>query len=212
MATHDSIERRSPRAVCDRAAIAIAIVAVLAAASFAVPLGPQVTLALTQIDVIATKPQLENAIAGPDALDHLIALAEDPAADFGVRLRAIAALPLFCPAPGSCGGTPAHVALRTMLSTSDSPEPKGQAILRRRAAIYALGRARTGAPEDVALLITFLDDASRDVRAATAHALRDLCNTLALPALRARYASEQTLQVRIAISDALRVLDQCGGP
>jgi HEAT repeat protein len=78
--------------------------------------------------------------------------------------------------------------------------------LRMKAAIEALGVLRI--PDDVSILLPQLDHPSRDIRASAAHALRDLGNTQAIPTLRARYQQEQVQQVRIAISDALRVLGQ----
>ena len=64
--------------------------------------------------------------------------------------------------------------------------------------------------DDVGLLVGLLDHASRDIRAATARALRDLCNSNAVVPLRMRYTVEPTEQVKLAISDALRILEQCG--
>ena len=42
-------------------------------------------------------------------------------------------------------------------------------------------------------------------------ALRDLCNSSAVFPLRTRYTAETTDQVKLAISEALRILGQCGG-
>ncbi len=75
-----------------------------------------------------------------------------------------------------------------------------------RGAIQALGPQRV--QTDLALLVPLLDHPSRDVRAATAHALRDLCNTQAINPLRVRYNSEATDQVRLAIEEAEIVLQQ----
>ena len=82
-------------------------------------------------------------------------------------------------------------------------------LLRVRAAIEALGVA-TRIPSDVDLVVPFLDNSSRDIRAATAGALRDMCITQAIGPLRARYQHEQVAQVRLAISEALRDLGQPG--
>jgi len=75
-----------------------------------------------------------------------------------------------------------------------------------RATIEALGVLRV--PDDVTLLVPQLNHPSRDIRAATARALRDLGNTQAIVPLRARYDQDQVDQVKVAISDALRVLGQ----
>jgi HEAT repeat protein len=58
------------------------------------------------------------------------------------------------------------------------------------------------------LLESLLQHSSRDVRAATVHALRDLCNTQAIGALRAQQENETSDQVRQAITEALRILGQ----
>ena len=83
----------------------------------------------------------------------------------------------------------------------------GSPVLLLRAAIETLGPM--GVASDVGVLVPLLDHISRDIRAATARALRDLCNTQAITPLRVRYAKEQTDQVKLAISEALRILDQC---
>ncbi len=161
---------------------------------------------LTPIDSIPTKEEIVSNVAGPDRVGRLEELALNPIVDFGVQLRAIRAIPHFCVAP--CSGAPRD-ALVNILSKISPNDHSGRTILRLRAVIEALGVARTGDPTDVARLVPFLDNASRDIRAATARALRDLCHTNAIVPLRARYQHEQVDQVRLAISEALRDLDQC---
>lgn len=157
---------------------------------------------LTPIDSVPTKESLVT-ILQPNPLDRLRALAIDDGIDFGVRLRAIRAMPHFCP-------TNCRTALLEVFESID-PELNraGKELLLLRATIEALGIARSGNPDDVPLLVPYLDHPSRDIRAATAHAFRDMCNTQAIVPLRARYQNEQVDQVRLAISTALRDLGQC---
>lgn len=157
---------------------------------------------LTQIDAVPTKESLQNVLS-PNPLDRLQAIARDAGVDFGARLRAIRAIPHFCPSPG-CRG-----AILDVLGSVDHESNTGRRLLLLRATIEALGVARTGDPDDVSLLVPYLDHASRDIRAATARALRDMCNTQAIVPLRSRYEHEQVGQVRLAISTALRDLGQC---
>lgn len=190
----------------DVAVLVVVVLGVRAAESHQPP-SEAVTRALTMIDEMPTKQQLIDAFQGQDPASSLAMIAVDSTADFGVRLRAIRSLPLFCSTP--CAGSTVHVTLVGLLAPSPSASG-GQLILQQRAAIEALGIARTGDPSDVASLLPFLDHSGRDLRVASALALRDLCNTQALPALRARYQVEQVEQVRLAISTALRELPQCG--
>jgi HEAT repeat protein len=189
--------------------IAIVVVVVLGVrpAESHLPLTEAMIHVLTLIDEVPTKQQLVDAFQGQDPASSLVTIAVDSTVDFGVRLRAIRSLPLFCSAP--CAGSAVHVTLLGLLAPSPAAT-KGQLILQRRAAIEALGKARTGDPSDMTSLQAFLNDSSRDLRAASALALRDLCNTQALPALRARYQIEHVEQVSLAISTALRDLTQCG--
>jgi hypothetical protein len=162
---------------------------------------------LTPIDSLPTSTQLNDAHGGEaQAIQNLqaIALAQQ-AVDIGVQLRAIRALPQYCAAP--CGSHEVHTTLVTVATTPRYRDARrGSDLLILRAAIEAVGLLRV--PGDVAVLVPQLDHPSRDVRAATAHALRDLGNTQAIVPLRTRYQAEQVDQVRIAISDALRVLGQ----
>jgi hypothetical protein len=165
--------------------------------------------ALSPIDSLPTKESLELVFANEDPLVELSEIAQDTTKDFGIRLRAIRALPHFCPTPSPCDGTLAHDTLVAMIGAISPTDLDGKTLLELRAAIEALGVAKSGDPNDVTLLVPLLDHASRDIRAATARALRDMCNTQAIVPLRTRYQSEQVAQVRLAISTALRDLGQC---
>jgi HEAT repeat protein len=166
--------------------------------------------ALTPIDSIPSSAQLDDVFNGSaQALASLqtIALEAAPPDDLvGVKLRAIRALTHYCVVPCSAGD-PAHA---TIVAVATSPRPAdmrtGSDILVLRAAIESLGILRV--PGDVDLLIAQLQDSSRDIRAAAARALRDLGNTQAIVPLRQRYQQESVPQVKLAISDALRVLGQ----
>lgn len=167
---------------------------------------PQPALdALTLIDEVPSIAQLNGAFEN-QALANLqmIALAQG-SVDLGVQLRAIRALTHYCN-PTPCGDTDPVRTTLVMVATTYAAAHAGSDVLVLRAAIEALGLLRV--PTDYTLLAGQLQHASRDIRAAAAHALRDLGNTQAIPALRARYQQEQVPQVRIAISDALRVLGQ----
>jgi len=82
----------------------------------------------------------------------------------------------------------------------------GKELLVLRGVIEALGACPDKQPTDVDLLVPMLENQSRDIRATTASALRDLGNTNAITPLSNRLNNEQVDQVRIAISKALRVL------
>ena len=170
------------------------------------PLPPTLALVLTQLDEMPTKQQIVGATAA-EPVSVLGSLANDSTKDFGVRLRAIRSLPLFCATSACKTGDPAYDALVRAL---DVQEPHaGRRVLLLRAVVEALGATSTADPDAVSLLAPHLDHGSRDVRATTAHALRTICDTAAVPRLRRRYEVEQVAQVRLAISNALRDLSQC---
>lgn len=164
--------------------------------------------ALTPIDSMPSSTQINGVFNGSEveALSNLTAIAlAQGTVDLGVQLRAIRALTHYCKAP--CGTHEVHTTIETIATTPRYRDARrGSDVLVLRAAIEALGVLRI--PGDVDILLPQLDHPSRDIRAATARALRDLGNTQAIPTLRARYQQEQVKQVSIAISDALRVLGQ----
>lgn len=187
--------------------VAILALCTLPAAHGEQTLSINVMHALTPIDAMPTKEALIQVFPVNTALE-LSQIAQNPAPDlFGVRLRAIRALPLFCPT--ACEGAIPHATLVALITGPLPDAPSGQNVLLQRAAIEALGVARTGDPDDATLLVPFLDSQNRDVRAATARALRDMCSTQAIVPLRTRYLNEEVPQVRLAISTALRDLGQC---
>ena len=187
---------------------ALLLLCALPARGQSVALAPQILYALTSIDALPSKADLEAVLANPpNELAMLRGYATGSGYDFGVRLRAIRAIPHFCAdRPAEC-----HAAILAVLDGVDASDGSaGQKLLRRRAAIEALGAARAGDPGDVARLVGFLGDGSRDLRVAAARALRDLCDPAAIAPLRQRRDVEQVAQVRHALDEALAVLAECG--
>ena len=165
-------------------------------------LSMQATNILMAMDVVPTPTELGSSFTDP--LDSLAQIAQGSSNDVGVRIRALHALSSYCTAP--CDGSDtAHVALVDFI-TANAPNEDGTTVVMLRGAIEALGPQRVGT--DLALLVPLLEHPSRDIRAATAHALRDLCNTQAITPLRTQQAQESSDQVKLAISEALRVLSQ----
>jgi HEAT repeat protein len=172
------------------------------------PVADRVRFALTPIDSQPTTQQLNlvHNNSEEEALDNLqdIALGDD-SIDTGVRLRAVRALTQYCKSP--CGTHEAHGTLAQLIVLPKYRDARaGRDLLVLRATIESIGVLRV--VDDMDLLLPFLQHASRDIRAATAHALRDLGNTQAITPLRARYLVEDVPQVQNALSDALRVLGQ----
>ncbi len=167
---------------------------------------------LTAIDTVPTKVQLDLAFEN-QALPNLSTIAQDRTLDIGVRVRAIHALAKYCPDP--CTSTElAYQSLAALISETRN-ETVGEPVVLLRAALETIGtlpvESNAAAKAEVTAIVTeLLNHPSRDIRAAAARALRDLCNTNAATALRIRYTSEPTEQVKLAISEALRILGQCG--
>jgi len=192
-----------------RASLAALLVAYAAALATGATVLPQpVQNTLTTIDSVPTKPQLDAVFKGEAAaLMNLSTIAKDTTEDIGIRLRAIHALSKYCGSPCTSDDL-AHQSL-SILIADEREETAGSSVLLLRAAIETIGVLHVST--DVDVLVPLLDHGSRDVRAATVRALRDLCNTQAIIPLRARYTAESTEQVKLAISEALRVLGQCMG-
>jgi hypothetical protein len=171
-------------------------------------LPPAVVDALTQIDASPSQATLNEMFSTPQAaLDNLRAIALDHTGDPGVQLRAIRALPVYCPA--SCGSTVVHDALHVLIDHYNTTPHTPRSQLRLRAAVEALGATRTGLPSDVTKLVPLLADPSRDVRLTVTHALRKVCSSTAIEPLRALFQTEPVKQVQNAISAALLDLRQC---
>jgi HEAT repeat protein len=195
-----------------KALLAISLsLGVAASAAFATgsvaTLSEHVKNTLTSIDTIPTRIQLDDAFDGA-ALPSLSSIAQDKDIDIGVRVRAIHGLGKYCPEPCDPATDLAHQSLTQLIGTTRI-ETVGEPVILLRAAIETIGALKV--KDDAPLLTPLLDHASRDIRAATARALRDLCNDYAITPLRIRYTAETTDQVKLAISEALRILGQCGG-
>lgn len=168
---------------------------------------------LTLIDSVPSQLELDTAFSThASAMDGLATIALDTGAtdspSRNARLHAISALTAYCPAPCDDDNNPAHKALQNIISATAAASTGFDAVV-LRAAIEAIGPQR--ADGDLGLLIPLLQNPSRDVRAAVAHSLRDLCNTNAIVPLRQQQQAEASDQVKQAITEALRVLGQ-GSP
>ncbi|CAN5805706.1 hypothetical protein BH11MYX3_BH11MYX3_04070 [soil metagenome] len=165
---------------------------------------------LTPIDSLPSSQQINTAFnnSPSEALANLQQLAYPTNfVDRGVQLRAVRALIHYCATTPCSFSDPAHDTLRQIATNPKYRDSRsGSDLLVLRAAIESRGVLRV--PLDVDILEPQLQHPSRDIRAAVARALRDLGNTHAIALLRARYNIEDTEQVKIAISDALRVLGQ----
>jgi hypothetical protein len=170
--------------------------------------------ALTQMDAAPSMSALNDMFPSPQAaLDNLRALALDQTLDLGIlgiQLRAIRALPAYCPDMSlPCGNTPVHDTLLSLIDHYPGSPRAPQDVLRLRAAVEALGATHSGLITDVNKLLPLLDDPSRDVRATVVRALRNTCNAQAIAPLSMHYQDEPTDQVKLAIYAALRDLRQC---
>jgi hypothetical protein len=172
--------------------------------------------ALTSIDTVPTREQLDTAfqmgqLEPLSTLTGIVASQDKTISpdgvDPGIKLRAIHALAKYCTVASAC--TTSDVAHQAVIGVFDDTRgaQTGAQVLMLRAAIETIGAMKVST--DAPLLQELLAHQSRDIRAATARALRDLCNPQAITPLRARYSIEMTDQVKLAISEALRILGQC---
>lgn len=178
-----------------------------------IALPQSVVHALTPIDAQPTPAALNQVFENPElALENLKSIALDRSIDLGIQLRAIRALPSYCPPePQPCGpGTMVHDTLIMLMKSQTLVQHTPQDQLRLRAAIEALGATRSKLAEDVNTLKPLLSNGSRDVRATVVRALLNICNTEAIDPLTRSYSLEQVAQVRAQISAAIQDLHQCG--
>jgi len=147
-------------------------------------------------DFVPGRPSLDEA-AGSSAEVDLQTLAADDsgATDTGIRLRAIRALSQYPDAETT-------TVLADIIAQHNGAS--GADTLFLRAALEAL--AAVDGADAVATIAPSLDHPSRDVRAGAARALATTGTILAIPILRQRLGDEPTLQVRLAISSAIRKL------
>jgi HEAT repeat protein len=156
---------------------------------------------LGAIDFAPSRADLDAAM--DVALDELIEIVQDPEEDEGIRLRAIRAL--------SQWTDPAAVAALQQVLTTQQGARDGIEVLQLRAAIEAL--AEIGGSDKVAMIVPFLEaegatpEDARDLRATAAKALGVIADEDAEAPLSERQEHEQTDQVKFAITEALRAID-----
>lgn len=185
-------------------------------------LGERVIAVLTPIDSVPAPAALDQAFAPAPAVDRLIDVARDASVDLGIQIRAIRALPAYC--PPDCSSHPVHQALAGLVATytpaPGTESPPGD-TLRLIAAIEALGATHSGLEADFEQLWDLLDlpkpttpapttcAAHRDVRAVAARAIGELCFHDAIDAIRA-YIADPCSQVATQAGAAVQALEQCG--
>ncbi|RMH45001.1 MAG: hypothetical protein D6689_01050 [Deltaproteobacteria bacterium] len=147
------------------------------------------------VDYVPDRAALDGAIAGSPT-DVLVALAQDAAADPGVRVRAVRALGLY----PSDATRSALAALVAALRSSEA----GYDLVLLRAALLSLGAV--GGAGAAAAIAPALHHPSKDIRAAAATALGATGDKDAVAYLYEQLATEQDELVRQAISEALRRL------
>lgn len=164
--------------------------------------------ALTQIDAPPSTAVLDSVFVMP--LDELRAIALDATVDTGIAIRAIRALPGYCPpAPEPCGDTAAHRTLVTIVEGYRGGPTTPHDLMRLRAAAEALGATRSGLRADVDRLGPHLNSGSRDLRVTVVHALRNICSPEAIEPLNNRYPLEPSRQVQLLLVEAVRDLRRC---
>jgi HEAT repeat protein len=198
-----------------KAGLAIVILAALVAGASSMDLMQHQEEALTPIDTVPSKAQLESLPPGYTVTQtDLEQLAASGSASPALRLRAIHALSTYCvipppPAAQTCPDSDtAHQTIASLIIANGSAH-SGADLLILRGAIEAIGPMRGSNDAAMLLDLGLLEHPSRDVRATTALALGALCNTTAINALHQRYTNESTDQVKLAISAALRTLSVC---
>ncbi len=185
------------------------------------PVPQRVMDTLGALDSAPTTVELNAAFMGSasSTAQSLAMISGDSTNDIGVRLRAIHALGQYCPLPGDpppCTGTdPSHLALTDLITTLGAENLQvngGSDLLLLRAAIETLGPLQVSGDAMALVNAQLLDHPSRDIRASTANALRDLCDPAGIVPLRTRLGFETVDQVKLAITDALSVLGECTPP
>lgn len=209
-----------------------ALLSTLPASGDAIQPTPEQVAVLSTIDAPPARSQIDLAF-GPDSQNAVLAIARGPTGDVGLQIRAIRALPQYCPQdpenpkqPPSCAGAPVHQALvdlvagfRAQLAGAALSAPD---LLRLRAAMEALGATHSGLPADVDLLTdpALMRHPSRDVQVTAVHAIRGACSpnlcppdacTQAAGAVRALHTGDQS-QVDFAVNAALQELAKCSQP
>jgi HEAT repeat protein len=148
---------------------------------------------LTAIDFAPQRADLDASMPLP--LDGLIQYIHDPTTDPGLKLRAIRALSQY---PSDQARSELALLIQQLGASR-----QGTAVLHLRATIEAL--ADIGGTDAVPVITPFLNaEESLDLRATAARALGTIGSPSAAQALRARQQVEQSDEVRVAITEALR--------
>jgi hypothetical protein len=145
-----------------------------------------------------------DGLMGDGAPDQLVAIAlgnDAELADAGLRIRAYRALALY---PSAANEETLRAAV-----AEHGAVARGVDTLYVRAAMDALARVAPDSAIDA--IAPMLSHPSQDVRAGAARALGATGRDAAEPVLRARLATETVEQVRVAIADALRLLEGTAG-
>jgi len=148
-----------------------------------------------------------DLVLGSAAIEDLIEIAEDSSeeADIGLRIRAYRALGVY---QDSDNKDLAIGSLREVLSVQSFTLSvnSGEELLYLRASMLSL--AQLAQEDAVADLVALLGHSSRDIRSACAQALAITGSASAIQALRNQALVEEKTQVKLAIEDALFVLEQ----
>jgi len=170
---------------------------------------------LTPVDSTPDLTALDQ-LFGTSAMQSLMETAADPDADAGLSIRAVRALPAYCAnqldptvSEACATNTEPHDTIASVVRLYQNDHTP-QGLMKLRASIEALGLTRSSDPNDVELLLPLTEHDSRDIRAASATALGNLCNTSAQAWLQQREVDDQSLQVRAALAIAIRKLQNCG--
>jgi HEAT repeat protein len=156
---------------------------------------------LSGVDFVPPKARIDSVL-GANAPADLIAIARNPVEDEGLRIRAYRALSLYSEQQtidALVEAIPDHGE-----DAEGELNTTGIETVYLRAAMRSL--AVVAGQQGVVHITPMLDHTSRDVRAATAHALA-ICGSLdAVPLLRQRLLAEEVPQVRVALEEAIRLL------
>lgn len=183
--------------------LAGALVAVGAVRALEPPAGdPELVELLSGISFVPSRSNLD-LVLGDAPVEDLVELLDTPPGELdpGVRLRALRALGQYA------DDASADLAVETLeLAVADHEDAdEGIDVLYLRAAMGSL--AVVAGPSSVDHLVPLLGHPVRDIRVAAAESLAVTGSAEAVSSLRARAAVEEVLQVRLAIMEALRQLE-----
>ncbi len=172
-----------------------AVVAVQVAESAAID--PALVEILSGVDFVPVRTTLDGVL-GASAETELNSIANDTTSDAGLRIRAFRALAFY--------RGPQTEATLTATVQANASATTGVETLYARAAMLSL--ATVIGDNAVVFISPILDNENRDMRSSAARALALAGSTDAIPALRERLNLETVPQVQLALSDAIRELEQ----